>query len=75
VWLCVLPDEFFGRWVQLDGTAEIVELPEAMEGLIDYYRRISGEHPDWDDYRAAMLRDQRVLLRIRVARAGPDRSG
>jgi PPOX class probable F420-dependent enzyme len=75
VWLCVLPDEFFGRWVQLDGTAEIVELPEAMDGLIDYYRRISGEHPDWDDYRAAMLRDQRVLLRIRVARAGPDRSG
>jgi PPOX class probable F420-dependent enzyme len=75
VWLCVLPDEFFGRWVQLDGTAEIVELPEAMDGLIDYYRRISGEHPDWDDYRAAMLRDQRVLLRIRVTRAGPDRSG
>jgi PPOX class probable F420-dependent enzyme len=75
VWLCVLPDEFFGRWVQLDGTAEIVELPEAMDGLVDYYRDISGEHPDWDDYRAAMLRDQRVLLRIRVTRAGPDRSG
>jgi PPOX class probable F420-dependent enzyme len=75
VWLCVLPDEFFGRWVQLDGTAEIVELPEAMDGLIDYYRRISGEHPDWDDYRAGMRRDQRVLLRIRVTRAGPDRSG
>jgi PPOX class probable F420-dependent enzyme len=75
VWLCVLPDEFFGRWVQLDGTAEIVELPEAMDGLIDYYRRISGEHPDWEDYRAAMRRDQRVLLRIQVAKAGPDRSG
>jgi PPOX class probable F420-dependent enzyme len=75
VWLCVLPDEFFGRWVQLDGTAEIVELPEAMDGLIDYYRRISGEHPDWDDYRTAMRRDQRVLLRVRVTKAGPDRSG
>jgi hypothetical protein len=46
-----------------------------MDGLIDYYRRISGEHPDWDDYRTAMRRDQRVLLRVRVTKAGPDRSG
>ena len=75
VWLCVLPDRFFGQWIQLDGTVEIVELPEAMEGLVDYYRRISGEHPDWDEYRAAMQAEKRVLLRIRVLRAGPDRSG
>ena len=60
VWLCAFPDRFFGRWVQIEGTAEIVELPEAMDGLVDYYRRISGEHPDWDDYRAAMERDKRV---------------
>jgi PPOX class probable F420-dependent enzyme len=75
VWLCVLPDGFFGRWVQLEGTTEILELPGAMEGLVDYYRRISGEHPDWDDYRAAMTRDQRVLLRITISKAGPDVSG
>lgn len=75
VWLCVLPDTFFGRWVQIAGTAEIVELPEAMELLVDYYRRISGEHPDWNDYRAAMEREKRVLLRIQVAKAGPDASG
>ena len=64
VWLCAFPDGFYGRWVQLEGTADIVELPEAMDGLIGYYRGISGEHPDWDDYRAAMERDQRLLLRI-----------
>ena len=75
VWLCALPDGFFGRWLQVEGTAEIVELPAAMEGLVEYYRRISGEHPDWDDYRAAMERDQRVLLRIAVTKAGPTVSG
>ena len=75
VWLCVTPDSFYGRWAQLEGTAEIVSLPEAMDGLISYYRDISGEHPDWDDYRAAMERDKRVLLRITITRAGPDVSG
>jgi PPOX class probable F420-dependent enzyme len=75
VWLCVLPDAFYGTWVQVEGTAEILELPEAMEPLVDYYRRISGEHPDWDDYRAAMQRERRVLLRITITKAGPDISG
>jgi len=73
--LCVMNDGFFGEWVQADGTAEIIHLPEAMEMLVDYYRRISGEHPDWDDYRDAMRRDERVILRISPTRAGPDRSG
>jgi PPOX class probable F420-dependent enzyme len=75
VWLCAFPDGFFGPWVQLDGTAEVVELPAAMDGLVSYYREISGEHPDWDDYRAAMERDQRVLLRITITKAGPNVSG
>jgi PPOX class probable F420-dependent enzyme len=75
VWLCVLPDTFFGQWVQIAGSADIVELPEAMDGLVDYYRRISGEHPDWDEYRAAMESQKRVLLRITIAKAGPDVSG
>jgi PPOX class probable F420-dependent enzyme len=75
VWLCVLNDGFFGQFVQVEGTATIVELPDAMDGLIDYYRSVSGEHPDWDDYRAAMERDQRVLLRIEPTRAGPDFHG
>jgi PPOX class probable F420-dependent enzyme len=75
VWLCVFPDGFYGRWVQLEGTADIVELPAAMDGLIGYYRDISGEHPDWDDYRAAMERDQRLLLRISISKAGPTVSG
>lgn len=74
-WLCVLPDGFYGRWIQVSGSARIVELPEAMEGLVDYYRRVSGEHPDWDDYRAAMERDQRVLLQVELTSAGPDREG
>jgi hypothetical protein len=61
--------------MQVDGEAEIVHLPEAMELLVDYYRRISGQHPDWDDYRRAMQRERRVLLRIRLSRAGPDHHG
>lgn len=75
VWLCSFPDGFYGRWAQLEGTAEIIELPEAMDGLVSYYRDISGEHPDWDDYRAAMERDQRVLLRVTITKAGPNVSG
>jgi PPOX class probable F420-dependent enzyme len=73
--LCVLSEGFYGDFVQLEGTAEIVEGPEALDGLVEYYRSISGEHPDWDDYRAAMVRDQRVLLRIDLTRAGPDFHG
>jgi PPOX class probable F420-dependent enzyme len=72
---CVLADGFFGRWIQVDGTAEVVSLPEAMDLLVDYYRRISGEHPDWDDYRRAMTREHRVLVRVTLERAGPDRQG
>jgi PPOX class probable F420-dependent enzyme len=73
--LCAMNDGFYGDWVQLDGTAEILSLPDAMEPLVEYYRSLSGEHPDWDDYRAAMERDQRLLIRIRVERAGPNVAG
>ncbi len=68
-------DGSFRESVQIDGTAAIVGLPEAMEPLVEYYRRISGEHPDWDEYRAAMTEQRRVLLRIAVERAGPDTWG
>ena len=73
--LCVFTDKFYGEWMQIEGSTEIVSLPEAMEGLVDYYRRISGEHPDWDEYRAVMERDRRVLLRIAIEKVGPTRSG
>ena len=73
--LCVMNEGFFGEWVQIDGRAEVVSMPEAIEPLVEYYRAVSGEHPDWDDYRAAMARDRRVILRITPERAGPDRSG
>jgi PPOX class probable F420-dependent enzyme len=73
--LCVLSDSFFGEWVQVEGTAEIISLPDAMDLLVDYYRRTAGEHADWADYRAAMVRDQRVIVRISIERAGPDVSG
>lgn len=75
VTLCVITDRFFGEWVLFEGEAEVLRLPDAMEPLVDYYRGISGEHPDWDDYRAAMERDRRVLLRIRITKAGPVRYG
>ncbi len=73
--VCVMNDAFYGPWVQVDGTAEVVSLPDAMDGLVAYYRQVSGEHPDWDDYRAAMERDQRVLIRVTLERAGPNVSG
>jgi PPOX class probable F420-dependent enzyme len=73
--LCVFSDAFFGEWVQVEGDAEVISLPDAMDLLVDYYRRVSGEHPDWDDYRAAMVRDRRVIVRITITRAGPDVSG
>jgi len=73
--LCVLTDRYFGEWLQAEGTVEIIHLPEAMDLLVDYYRLISGEHPDWEDYRQAMVRDRRVIVAITLTRAGPDRSG
>lgn len=73
--LCHINDGFFGDWIQIDGTAEVVTLPEAMDLLVDYYRRLSGEHPDWDDYRSAMEREKRLVIRVTIDRAGPDRSG
>jgi PPOX class probable F420-dependent enzyme len=73
--LCVVSEGFYGEWIQVDGRAEVVSLPDAMEQLVDYYRSLRGEHPDWDDYRAAMVRDQRCVVRITPERAGPDRAG
>jgi PPOX class probable F420-dependent enzyme len=73
--LCVLADDFFGDWLRVEGTARVVSLPEAMDGLVDYYRGISGEHPDWDEYRRAMEQQRRVLLRISIQTVGPDRGG
>lgn len=73
--LCVFSDRFFGEWVQVEGDVAVVSMPDALEDLVDYYRRISGEHPDWDDYRATMAKDRRVILQMTVRRAGPNRSG
>jgi PPOX class probable F420-dependent enzyme len=73
--LCVLSDDWDGPWVQLDGRAEVLDLPEALEPLVDYFRAISGEHPDWDEYRAAMTRQGKSLLRITVERWGPVATG
>lgn len=73
--LALLNDGFFGAWASVEGTAEIVDLPDAMQPLVDYYRSVSGEHPDWDDYRAAMVRDQRVIVRFEIERAGPNVEG
>jgi len=73
--LCGITDAFFGEWIQAEGNAELIHLPDALPMLEDYYRRISGEHPDWDEYRAAMHREKRLIVRITLDRAGPDVSG
>ncbi|MEW2376084.1 PPOX class F420-dependent oxidoreductase [Micromonospora sp. DT178] len=72
---CVLSDDWNGPWVQVDGTAEVLDLPEALEPLVDYFRCISGEHPDWDEYRAAMLRQGKSLIRVTIEAWGPIATG
>jgi PPOX class probable F420-dependent enzyme len=73
--MCVLSDDFNGAWVHVDGVAEILDLPAALEPLVDYYRSISGEHPDWDEYRQAMVAQGKSLIRITVDRWGPIATG
>jgi PPOX class probable F420-dependent enzyme len=73
--VCVLSDDFGGAWVQVDGTAEVLDLPEALEPLVDYFRCISGEHPDWDEYRQAMRKQGKSIIRITIDRWGPIATG
>jgi len=71
----VLSEDFDGPWVQVEGPAELLTLPEALEALVDYFRAVSGEHPDWDDYRAAMTRQGKALIRITPQRWSPVATG
>ena len=73
--VCVLSDEWDDAWVQVDGTAEVIDLPDAVEPLVEYFRVISGEHPDWDEYREAMRRQGKCLIRIAIDRWGPIATG
>ncbi|MGH7772632.1 MAG: PPOX class F420-dependent oxidoreductase [Candidatus Binatia bacterium] len=74
--LCVFADAFHGSiWIQINGTAQILSLPEAMEPLVDFYRRVKGEHSDWSEYRHTMERQRRVLIRVTIESVGPDRRG
>jgi PPOX class probable F420-dependent enzyme len=73
--ICVLSDDWNDPYVQVDGRAEVLDMPEALDGLVDYYRSISGEHPDWDDYRAAMRRQNKSLIRIHIEQWGPIATG
>jgi len=72
---CILSDEWNGAWIQLDGQAEVLDMPEALEGLVEYFRCISGEHPDWDEYRQAMVRQDKSLIRVTIESWGPIATG
>jgi PPOX class probable F420-dependent enzyme len=71
----VLSDDFGGPWVQVDGSAEVLDVPEAVEPLVEYYRSISGEHPDWTEYREAMVKQGKSLLRVTPERWSPIATG
>lgn len=71
----VLSDDFSGPYVQVDGDAEVIDLPDAVEPLVDYYRAVAGEHPDWNDYRRAMIDQGKCLIRITPHRWGPVATG
>lgn len=73
--LCVLSDDWDGPYVQVDGQAEVLDMPEALDGLVEYFRCISGEHPDWDEYREAMARQNKSLIRVHIQRWGPVSTG
>jgi PPOX class probable F420-dependent enzyme len=73
--LIVLSDDWDGAWVQIDGTAEVIDPPESVEPLVEYYRNIAGEHPDWDEYRAAMLKQGKSIIRVTPERWGPVATG
>jgi PPOX class probable F420-dependent enzyme len=73
--VCLLSDDFGGAWVQVHGRAEVIDLPEAVEPLVEYFRSISGEHPDWDEYREAMLKQGKSLIRITIDSWGPVATG
>lgn len=73
--VCVLSDDFNGAYVQIDGTAEVLDMPDALEPLVEYFRCISGEHPDWDEYREAMRKQNKSLIRITVNEWGPIATG
>ena len=72
---CVLSNEWNGPWVQIDGTAEVLDLPDALEPLVEYFRCISGEHSDWDEYRRAMVDQGKCLIRITPTRWSPIATG
>ncbi len=73
--MVVMSDEFGGEWIQLDGTAEVLDMPEALDGLIEYFRVISGEHPDWEEYRQAMAHQGKSLIRLTIDQWGPISKG
>jgi PPOX class probable F420-dependent enzyme len=72
---CVLSEEWNGPYVQVDGQAEVLDMPDALEPLVEYFRCISGEHPDWDEYREAMRKQGKSLIRITIERWGPVATG
>ncbi|NWF27229.1 PPOX class F420-dependent oxidoreductase [Streptomyces sp. PKU-EA00015] len=71
----VLSDDWNGPWVQIDGTAEVIDSPESVEPLVEYFRTISGEHPDWDEYREAMVKQGKSIIRVTPERWGPIATG
>jgi len=73
--LVVLSPGFGNEWVQVDGTAEVVDGEDAVEPLVEYFRCISGEHPDWEEYRRAMRDQGKSLISITPTRWGPIATG
>jgi PPOX class probable F420-dependent enzyme len=73
--LIVLSDNWDGPWVQVDGTAEVIDSPDSVEPLVEYYRNIAGEHPNWDEYRQAMVKQGKSIIRVTPTRWGPVATG
>ena len=73
--MVVMSDTFNGEWAQVDGTAVVIDTPDSVDGLVEYFRVISGEHPDWNEYREAMVRQGKSLIRLTIERWSPIAKG
>ena len=70
--MLIFGEQYSGsKFVQIHGTAELIELPAAMDTLIYWYKQVRGEHKNWDEYKQQMADEKRVILRVKIEKVGP----
>ena len=74
--LLVFGEKFNGsNYIQVDGKAEIIPQPQAMDIILDWHRQIRGEPENWDDIKKKTIAERRIAMRINIDKVGPQRRG